>query len=90
MRLKNRGFCSAVAASAVLALVMITGCAARVGVGYRAYDPYYRDYHPWGGEIQYYNRWEGENHREHREYRRLNHADQRQYWDWRHKQGDHR
>jgi hypothetical protein len=78
-------------ASAVLAAVMITGCDARVGVGYRVYDPYYRDYHPWdGGEIVYYNRWANENHFEHHDYRRLRHEDQRRYWEWRHRQSDHR
>ena len=31
------------------ALVIGTGCAARVGVGvgYRSYDPYHTDYHVW-------------------------------------------
>ncbi len=80
-RIKN----SILAAAILFASVMITGCAARVGVGYRYYDPGYRDYHAWGpGETVYYNQWLVETHHPHREYQRLNHADQRRYWEWRH------
>jgi len=44
--------------AALLLPVMITGCAARVGVGYRVHDPYYSDYHAWDGpEVGYYNQW---------------------------------
>jgi hypothetical protein len=45
--------------------VIITGCSARVGVAYRAYDPYYRDYHVWDDhEIVYYDQWARETHRD--------------------------
>lgn len=48
--------------------MMFVGCTARVGVGYRVYDPYYRDYHIWDDrETVYYNRWAGDTHRENRE-----------------------
>jgi hypothetical protein len=56
-----------------------------VAVGYRAYDPYYSDYHTWNDhEGVYYNQWVVETHRPHRDYRRLRHNDQRAYWQWRH------
>jgi hypothetical protein len=70
--------------------LIITGCAARVSVGYRVYDPYYRDYHVWDDhEIVYYNRWAGESHRDaHRDYRKLSHGEQKEYWTWRHNHSD--
>jgi hypothetical protein len=74
-----------------LALPLVTaGCAARVGVGYRVYDPYGRDYHRWNGnESIYYNQWAVETHRDpHRDFRRLNRGEQRQYWQWRHNDHD--
>jgi len=66
--------------------VIITSCAARVGVGYRVYDPYYRDYHAWDDhETVYYNQWAGETHRDaHRDFRKLNKGEQKEYWNWRH------
>ncbi len=73
----------------ILALALLmAGCGgASVGVGFRAYDPYYADYHTWGpDEGVYYNRWVVENHRENRDFRRLNRADQNAYWQWRHAQ----
>ncbi|MGH9454400.1 MAG: hypothetical protein ACRD2O_10585 [Terriglobia bacterium] len=90
MRLRNRFLSAVLAAGALLAPVMITGCAAQVGVGYRVYDPYYHDYHVWhDGETVYYNQWLHENHRKYRDFRKLNHDDQRQYWTWRHGHPDH-
>jgi hypothetical protein len=64
-----------------------SGCAVHAGVGYRVYDPYYSDYHVWDqAEIGYYNQWVGETHRPNVEYRKLNRADQSEYWKWRHAQ----
>ncbi len=40
-------------------------------------------------ETAYYNRWERETHREHVDLARRNAAEQKEYWDWRHRQ-DHR
>jgi hypothetical protein len=66
-------------------LLLGIGCAARVGVGYRAYDPYYRDYHVWvDPEPTYYHQWTVETHRPNRDYRRLRRGEQREYWTWRH------
>ena len=58
---------------------------------YRAYDPYYTDYHNWNHEENgYYKRWADETHRDgHRDFRKLPPEDQKQYWTWRHNHGDH-
>ena len=58
---------------------------------YRAYDPYYTDYHVWDrGEVVYYRRWSDETHRDwHRDFRQLRPEEQRDYWTWRHNHGDH-
>ena len=75
-------------ASMLLLIALLPGCAVRVSSGYRVYDPYHRDYHVWDDhETIYYNQWVAENHRDHRDYRKLSKEDQRHYWDWRH---DHR
>ena len=64
------------------ALAFFTACSARVG--YRAYDPGYRDYHVWNdAEIGYYNTWIVETHHPRAEYRRLHRPEQEQYWRWR-------
>jgi hypothetical protein len=74
-----------------LAPVLNTGCAVRVSSGYRVYDPYHSDYHTWNdGETVYYNQWVVENHREHRDFRKLRKEDQKRYWNWRHDHPDHR
>jgi len=47
--------------------VAFSGCAVRGSV--RVYDASYRDYHRWdNGEAVYYQRWEVETRREHREF----------------------
>lgn len=58
---------------------------------YRAYDPYYTDYHEWNGSEQvYYRRWADETHHDpHRDFRKLAPADQKEYWTWRHNHSDH-
>ncbi len=89
MLLDRKFFRSALLATALLTPLMITGCSAHVSAGYRVYDPYYSDYHVWGpGEDVYYNRWLGERHLERRDFRKLNHDQQRDYWNWRHGQPD--
>jgi hypothetical protein len=82
----ERFFRTGLVAAGLLAAVIIPGCAVHADVGYRAYDPYYRDYHVWSGpEIGFYNQWAVETHRDpHRDFRRLNKRDQREYWNWRH------
>jgi hypothetical protein len=63
------------------------GCAAHV----RVYDPYYTDYHTWNhDEVVYYNQWAVETHRDpHRDFRKLNENEKKEYWTWRHNHGDH-
>ena len=57
--------------SSLLAVVLavpllVAGCATHV----RYYDAGYGDYHTWNnGEVVYYNNWEHETHREHREFK---------------------
>jgi hypothetical protein len=64
-----------------------TGC---VHHYYRAYDPYYNDYHTWNDrEIGYYHQWARETHRDpDRDFRKLPPDDQTEYWKWRHAQDD--
>jgi hypothetical protein len=70
---------------AVAAPVLTTACASR-GRGY--YSPYGYDSSRWNsGEDRYYRQYLRERRRHYREFRRLNRADQRDYWNWRH---DHR
>ena len=85
-------FRSAALAACLAIGTMTAACAARVGVGYRVYDPGHRDYHRWDDrETVFYNQWAVETHRDpHREFRRLNRDDQREYWTWRHGHDDKR
>jgi len=73
--------------------VMFTGCGGGVGVGvaYRVRDPYYGDYHYWDNNEQgFYVQWAQEYHHDpHRDFRKLNHHDQKQYWEWRHNHERH-
>jgi len=67
---------------------------ATVGCGehhyYRAYDPYHNDYHRWDDhETVYYQQWSVDTHRDgHRDFRKLNDDEKKEYWNWRH-QHDH-
>jgi hypothetical protein len=64
----------------------MTSCAARV----RYYDPYYNDYHAWDrDEVVYYNRWEHDTHRDHRDFNRRSDSEKKEYWTWRHGQNGH-
>jgi hypothetical protein len=88
MRRLSQHLLSGVFAIALLApAVIITGCSAHVGVGYRVYDPGYGDYHVWdANESAYYTRWEGETHRPHADFRKRPAAEQKEYFTWRHNQ----
>lgn len=58
------------------------------GVDVRVYDTDHHDYHAWDNtEVTYYSRWEGETHRDHREFKDRNADEQREYWNWRHSHG---
>jgi len=88
MRIK---FCKSILTLGAIALPLaFNGCAARVGVGYRTYDPYYRDYHHWDDhETVFYNQWAVETHHDpHRDFHKLNKHEQQDYWKWRHDHPD--
>jgi len=52
---------------------------------YRVYDTYYGDYHHWDHhEEVYYNQWEVETHRDHRDFKDRKADEQKEYWQWRH------
>jgi hypothetical protein len=65
--------------------MFLSGCAVHA----RVYDPYYRDYHPWGGEAVYYNEWEHDTHRNHEDFNKRSKDEPKQYFDWRHSQESH-
>lgn len=74
-------------ALALLSPTIITGCAARVGYGYRVYDPGRADYHAWDrDEDAYYRHWEGDTHRRHEDFRKRTPDEQKDYFSWRHNQ----
>jgi hypothetical protein len=73
----------------LLSPVAFSGCAARGSI--RVYDASYRDYHRWDNdEAVYYQRWEVETRREHREFRERHSDEQQDYWKWRHNHHDDR
>jgi len=76
-------FLTAVLASSFLGVA----CSGHV----RVYDPYYTDYHTWNhDEAVYYNQWAVETHHDpHRDFRKLNDNEKKEYWTWRHNHGDH-
>lgn len=74
-------------AAALFAPVAFSGCSARAS--YRVYDPGHEDYHVWDdNEGVYYQRWEGETHRDHRDFHKRNSDEQKEYWNWRHAHSD--
>ena len=85
MRFFTRHMISVVLAAAVASPVVMTGCAARVSTGYRVHDSYYSDDHVWdNNEVTFYAQWEGETHRDHKDFRRRPDTEQKEYWTWRH------
>jgi hypothetical protein len=69
-----------VLSTAFAAALLMTGCTVHAGY----YDPYYHDRHVWSGEAGYYNQWERDTRREHRDFDRRNDEERREYWEWRH------
>jgi hypothetical protein len=76
---------SCLLAAAMATTVFTVGCTVHAGY----YDPYYHDRHPAGGEVVLYGQWESETHREHKDLKRRDKDEQKEYWDWRHKQDHH-
>ncbi len=85
MRSVFRSLASLLLAVAIAAPVLTTGCEVHA----RVYDPYYRDYHVWATEEPYYTQWEHDTHREHRDFDKRSTDEQKDYWNWRHKQEGH-
>jgi hypothetical protein len=78
---------STLLAAALLSPMVFSGCAVRAS--YRTYDPAYQDYHAWdNNEVVFYQRWEVETHRDHREFRKRHADEQQEYWNWRHNHHD--
>src|SRR6202035_5765080 len=74
----------------IFSAVIIGGCSARVSTGYRIHDGYYNDDHVWDdNEIAFYTRWEGETHRDHRDFCRRPPEEQKEYFTWRHDHDKH-
>jgi hypothetical protein len=72
-------------AAALVASPVFSGCAARV----RYYDEDHRDYHYWNhDEAVYYQRWENETHRDHKDFDRRSDEEKKEYWNWRHSHMD--
>ncbi len=76
---------SGLLAAAFAAAVFTSGCTVHAGY----YDPYYHDHHPYAGEVAYYQQWETETHRQHVDLNHRSKDEQKQYWDWRHKNDNH-
>jgi hypothetical protein len=80
MYYRDRCLSALVIAFALSAPAVVTGCAT-----HRVYDPAYSDYHVWNGqEVVYYQRWEGETRRPHKEFNKRPAREQKAYWSWRH------
>ena len=85
MRISHRGLGSLLTALAFAVPAAVAGCAT-----HSVYDDEYRDYHRWDrNENVFYIRWEGETHRDHREFAKRSEPERRQYWKWRHHDSDH-
>jgi len=85
MRFTDKGFATFLLTVVFAAPLFMSGCAVHA----RVYDPYYGDYHVWAGETVYYNQWEHDTHRDHVDFNRRNSDEQKEYFTWRHSQGDH-
>jgi hypothetical protein len=84
----NMGIIRSVCLAVVLASAVLgTACFHR---SYKAYDPYYNDYHKWNDrESDYYHRWARETNRDpSRDFKALPQDEQEEYWKWRHTHED--
>jgi hypothetical protein len=85
MRRFHGGAISLLLASALVVTAGMGGCAGRAS--YTVHDSYYNDDHVWNnGEVAYYTRWEGETHRDHKDFRQRPADEQKEYFTWRHSQ----
>ena len=87
MRSFPKHLASVILATFFSSTMLFTGCSARVSTGYTVHDGYYNDDHVWDDhEIVFYNRWEGETRRDHRDFRSRPANEQKEYFTWRHNQ----
>lgn len=78
MRSGYRLFSALMIAGALASPVIVSGC-------YQHHEHGYGATATWSdNEGPYYARWEGETHRDHREWAQRNADEQKQYWSWRH------
>lgn len=85
MRTLSRILSGLALTTALSAPMLFGGCST-----HRTYDPYYNDYHAWNNdEVVYYNRWEHDTHRDHRDFKKRNADEQKEYWTWRHNNDHH-
>jgi hypothetical protein len=76
-------------AAALIAPAASVGCAARATYGVRFYDGNHGDYHSWDDrEDRSYRQYLGEKHEDYRDFSKLNHNEQNDYWNWRHSRPD--
>jgi hypothetical protein len=70
---------------ALLAPMANIGCSGEV----RIRDEYHGDWHTWNNnEDRAYRRYLSEKHEDYRDFNRLNHDEQGDYWNWRHSHSD--
>ena len=70
--------------AAMVVPALTLGCG---GNHVRVYDADHGDYHTWNNsETVYYQQWETENHSDHKDFKVRSKDEQKQYFDWRHKQ----
>jgi hypothetical protein len=73
----------------VAALALIAGVLAAPAVlssceEHRGYDVAYYDGHAWNDtEEGFYVKWEGDTHRDHRDFNQRSADEQKEYWSWR-------
>ncbi len=87
MRREHLTLGSLLLAVSLIVPLVTAGCAEH---RYRVYDPYYHDYHRWDDhEVVYYNQWATETHRDpHRDFKKLDDNEKKEYWTWRHSHPD--
>ena len=85
MRTLSRNFASILIGAVLASPLLTTGCAVHA----RVYDADHGDYHVWAGETVYYNQWEHDTHRDHRNYDRRSADERKDYWAWPHNHEDH-
>ena len=72
--------------AAMVVAALTLGCS---GNHDRVYDADHGDYHTWdNNETVVYQRWETENHYDHKDFNVRSKDEQKQYFDWRHKHPD--